>query len=412
MKATRAYYSEIDKHCVAALRELIAMGLIPDGDVDDRSIKDVTPDDLRGYTQCHFFAGIGGWPFSTRLAGWPDDRPLWTGSCPCQPFSAAGKRGGADDPRHLWPDFFRLIRSCQPEIVVGEQVAGALGYGWLDGVLSDLESENYSGEAVDIPACSIDAPHIRNRLYWYAERMAHAIDGECDGRAIKPQRRAEGRSASRRLDAECSGEAQGLADIIDRRPGSREVETGRDHRRETGDAAFAVGPVADCHQPLLRQVASAGQLAVDEPDTGIDGRRDRGVTQGDAFGSGLEGQRWHGDGDGGSLASRSASAADGSDGAAAMDHAYGSRRLQPEGSKPGRWGRHSHADEGRNGTFWSGAEWLICHDGKARRTQPGLRLLVDGLPARIPLWRGAGNAICAPLAAEVLIAIMETRAAA
>jgi DNA (cytosine-5)-methyltransferase 1 len=169
-----AYYNEIDQYCAEWIRRLMAAGLVPAGEVDTRSIKEVTADDVRSFTQCHFFAGLGGWAFACRLAGWPDDRALWTGSCPCQPFSSAGKRKGAADPRHLWPDFYRLIRGGRPARIVGEQVAGAPGYAWLDGVQADLEAEDYPCRAVDIPACSVNAPHIRNRLYWlaYAQKQS------------------------------------------------------------------------------------------------------------------------------------------------------------------------------------------------------------------------------------------------
>jgi len=167
----RAYYNEIDPYAAEWLRNLIKAKHIPDGDVDERSIVDVQPMDIADYTQCHFFAGIAGWSLAMRLAGWPDDRPVWTGSCPCQPFSVAGKGRGAADERHLWPDFFRLIRACRPAVVMGEQVAGAAGYNWFDGVRSDLEGEGYGARAVDIPACSANAPHIRQRLYWVAQNM-------------------------------------------------------------------------------------------------------------------------------------------------------------------------------------------------------------------------------------------------
>ena len=139
-----AYYNEIDAYAAQWLRNLIGKGLIADGEVDTRSIVDVDPNDLRKFTQCHFFAGIAGWSHALRLAGWPDDRPIWTGSCPCQPFSVAGKGKGVADERHLWPHFFRLISACRPPVVMGEQVAGAAGYGWLDGVRLDLEGEDYS----------------------------------------------------------------------------------------------------------------------------------------------------------------------------------------------------------------------------------------------------------------------------
>src|ERR1700690_1142732 len=120
------YYNENDPFAAAWLRELIKAGLIPNGTVDERSIEDVLPNELAEYTQCHFFAGIGGWSLALRLAGWSDDEPVWTGSCPCQPFSTAGKRTGTTDERPLWPAFFHLIDQCKPSVVFGEQVEAAI----------------------------------------------------------------------------------------------------------------------------------------------------------------------------------------------------------------------------------------------------------------------------------------------
>ena len=163
------YYKECNPNAAAWLRELIKAGLIPTGDVDERSVVTLQPDDLRGYTQCHFFAGIGGWSFALQLAGWPSNIPVWTGSCPCQPFSTAGKRLAQADERHLWPVFFDLIRQCRPEHVFGEQVASAIGHGWLDGVSSDLEAEGYACGAAVLGAHSVSSPHQRQRLYWVAD---------------------------------------------------------------------------------------------------------------------------------------------------------------------------------------------------------------------------------------------------
>jgi len=163
-----AYYNEIDPNAAEWLRQLIKMGEIAPGDVDERSIEDVTPDELTPYTQCHFFAGIGGWSLALRLAGWPDDRPVWTGSCPCQPFSAAGKGSGIADERHLWPALFWLIQQCRPETVFGEQVASKDGLGWWDIVSADLEGTGYASTAFDLCVAGIGAPHIRQRLFWVA----------------------------------------------------------------------------------------------------------------------------------------------------------------------------------------------------------------------------------------------------
>jgi DNA (cytosine-5)-methyltransferase 1 len=169
-----AYYNEIDPYAAQWLRNLIDTGHIPAGDVDERSIKDVAPDDLSPYTQCHFFAGIGGWAHAARLAGIPDNFPLWTGSCPCQPFSAAGKRRGADDERHLWPEFYRLIRERRPDTIVGEQVSGAMGRTWLDAAWDDMQQAGYAFHAVDLCASVVGSPR-RARLFWLAHTDS---DGE------------------------------------------------------------------------------------------------------------------------------------------------------------------------------------------------------------------------------------------
>ena len=117
-----AYYNEHDPKKAAWLRELIAQDVVADGEVDERSIDEIVPTELSGYTQCHFFAGIGVWSYALRLAGWPDDRPVWTGSCPCQSFSAAGQGKGFADERHLWPAWFHIISQCKPDRIFGEQV--------------------------------------------------------------------------------------------------------------------------------------------------------------------------------------------------------------------------------------------------------------------------------------------------
>ncbi|EBH4530598.1 DNA cytosine methyltransferase [Salmonella enterica] len=163
-----AYYNEIDPFAAQWLRNLIAGGHIAPGEVDERSIEDVTPDDLRGFTQCHFFAGIGVWSHSLRLAGWPDDKPVWTGSCPCQPFSAAGKGDGFADERHLWPHFFHLISELRPQHVFGEQVASGNANTWFDLVQADLEGVDYAFGIVPFAAADVGAPHIRERAYWVA----------------------------------------------------------------------------------------------------------------------------------------------------------------------------------------------------------------------------------------------------
>lgn len=258
------YYNELDPCCAEWLRNLVATGLIPAGDVDERSIEDVRPDDLDGYNQCHFFAGIGGWPLALRLAGWPESRPVWTGSCPCQPFSAAGKKGGVADERHLWPAFYWLIGQCRPATVFGEQVASKDGRTWLAGVQADLEALGYSAGGADLCAAGVGAPHIRQRLWW----------------------------------------------------------------------------VAHCEQP------------------------------------GLEGHTGY--------------VADG--------HESGRQRAQEIGP----------VAQGGGDSAWSNVEWIPCADGKARRIEPGIEPLAHGIPGRVGLLRGYGNAIVPQVGAEVIGAYIDS----
>ena len=186
------YYNENDPQASAWLKELIAQGALPDGVVDDRSIEDVTPIELEPYVQCHFFAGIGGWPYALQLAGWPEDRPVWTGSCPCQPFSAAGKGAGTADERHLWPAFFWLISQCRPAIVFGEQVASSDALGWWDVVSTDLEAADYACGGVDLCAAGVGAFHIRQRLYWVAHTDSPRLETSPTKRREQRRQRTAG----------------------------------------------------------------------------------------------------------------------------------------------------------------------------------------------------------------------------
>lgn len=205
-----AYYNEIDPYAAEWLRNLIAAGHIAPGVVDTRSIEDVHPADLQDFTQCHFFAGIGVWSLALRRAGWPDDRPVWTGSCPCQPFSAAGQGAGFADERHLWPAFHHLIRQRRPAIVIGEQVASKDVEPWIDLVQDDLEGVGYRFGAVPFPSAGVGAPHIRDRLYWLADAVrARPLPG-----AHARVHRGEEGAGPRDGEPQRPGAAGGLADAI------------------------------------------------------------------------------------------------------------------------------------------------------------------------------------------------------
>jgi DNA (cytosine-5)-methyltransferase 1 len=198
------YYNEIDPYAAQWLRNLIAAGHIPSGDVDTRDIRDVRPRDLAGYRQCHFFAGIGGWAYALALAAWPADREIWTGSCPCQPFSAAGGNTGFADERHLWPAWFHLIRQRRPAAVIGEQVEAAVKRNWLGLVFADLESEGYACGAAVLPACGVGAPHIRQRLWFVADADGRDTGTEGLQRGGKHGQRTQDGSADKLADADAA----------------------------------------------------------------------------------------------------------------------------------------------------------------------------------------------------------------
>ena len=218
------YYNEWEPQAAAWLRELIENKLIPEGVVDERSITEVQAKDLKGFTQCHFFAGIGGWSFALQIAGIPATQRLWTGSPPCQPFSVAGAGKGKDDPRHLAPTFLNLIADCRPTLLFGEQVAAAVTKDfWIDSLLFELEEEGYASGFAVLPACSVGAPHKRDRLFFGAHNLAESLRTERHGKRLYGL--GEGNQAQRsRKAAEFTGRGGPfcMADANNTRPQRRE----------------------------------------------------------------------------------------------------------------------------------------------------------------------------------------------
>lgn len=230
MGKSSAYYNEFDPDTSAWLRELIADGLIADGEVDERSIVEVKPEDLRGFTQHHFFAGVGVWSYALRNAGWEDERPVWTGSCPCQPFSSAGKGKGIKDDRHLWPVFMNLIKQERPEYVFGEQVASSDVIGkvrqsyagedstdWLDIVQADLEGAQYEFGAVVAPSAGVGAPHIRLRTWWMYHSCKQGLPLQLSQHCLSSEKEPT-------LQWEASERTSSSADRVANNPGQRRRE--------------------------------------------------------------------------------------------------------------------------------------------------------------------------------------------
>ncbi len=228
----QAWYNDTDPLAAEWLRNLIKAGHIAPGVVDTRDIRTISPDELESYTQLHFFAGIGGWSLALRQAGWHDDRPVWTGSCPCQPFSSSGRHLGFDDERHLWPAWFRLIKACRPARLFGEQVASKPALTWIDLVSSDLDDAGYTVGAADLCAAGLGAPHVRQRLWFGAElrRLENTVS-PCFWNRKQDAGSIQGASRDRSSDRIAgSDRAGGLGDANQPRPQRRAQKQCPDQR--------------------------------------------------------------------------------------------------------------------------------------------------------------------------------------
>ena len=400
------YYNEIDPFAASWLRELIKAGLIPDGHVDERSIKDVKGKDLEGYTQCHFFAGIGGWSRALELSGWHPDRPVWTGSCPCQSLSVAGLGKGAKDDRHLWPEFARLICECRPATVFGEQVASKLGREWLAGVRLDLEAMGYAVGAADLPAACVGAPHIRQRLWWVADKQQsglerHAGDGSRGIRQIReiqePDRSACADSSSMCFWSNsiwwpCRDEkwrrvpGRRVADP----EGNRWRECQPGERQERGVIACGSSSDDRLEKPELsgtgdndKQTCGQERQSV---DTGPDGIRQ---------GNGQIGTDRNATNGRGGIETPSGSGG---------IHNSASTRYKPEGKEPEREARDKTWVRG----FKRGQREIQNARHDRLEIESALFPLADGLPNRVGILRGAGNAIVPQVAEKVIRSFMET----
>ena len=445
------YYNEWDSFAAEWLKQLIKDGLIPDGEVDSRSIADVEPSDLKGFTQCHFFAGIGGWSRALQLAGWSSDRPVWTGSPPCQSFSTAGKGKGKNDERHLWPVFFNLIRECQPPTVFGEQVAAAIRFGWLDDLQIDFEKEGYAAGAFVLPSGSIGAPHKRDRLFFVADshnerherssgdgrqekrgsehsgtisvadttsgrhKQSEQLSNGCPSQSDKRQSDSSGNCESQRqlvADSDANGRQQGMQQVS-REPSER-----------LGSDGINGGFLGNSDSQGLQMHGEHGELYIRKPDredqnrfssdSGIPDRSPLGYSDSNRFKSGNE-------------TSETAGHRDTSDSASIRTETLGNS--EHDGSHESQIGRGAFetSDCSKKGQdvscesegagrseiagdicFWQDSTVIYCRDGKHRPipTEPALFPLANGIPNRVGILRGAGNAIVPQAAAEIIKAYL------
>jgi DNA (cytosine-5)-methyltransferase 1 len=378
-----SWYNEHDPFAAQWLRNLIAEGVIADGIVDERDIREVEAYELAEFAQCHFFAGIGVWSYALRQSGWPDDKPIWSGSCPCPPFSQAGKGqscpacGGrrnlchprktghficlscgcdhyADD-RHLWPEFARLIRDGKPSKIVGEQVASADGRIWLAAVSADLQTMGYAVAGADICAAGFGGAHIRQRNYFVGLSGASFVDTE---------RRSELGTAAGEIPREKweqrfwndakHGRQLGRLENAELPEGSRQREYGSENLCVQDPSRFA-------------RASDASGLADDNG-----GGRNR-ITNIERIDDNRQETEWW-ENYGGAQ--------------------HGSTFHRNETADAPMCGRHA-------------ADWLFCRDGKWRPVEPFTFPLVDAAPSRVGRLRAYGNALDAETAIQFCGAVRE-----
>lgn len=343
-----AVYSELDHYCCEWLSNLQGQGLIAKGLVARGDFRALPLEAWSNEHRTHFFAGIGIWDLALQMAAWPENLPVWTGSCPCQPFSSAGRGKGFDDERHLWPAWFEIIRECRPPIIFGEQVASPAGRAWFDLVSSDLEDAGYAVGSANLCAGGVGAPHIRQRLYWVAiaggerrERLGLHLR-EWQSRAAKPQ-------AARRAAPSILGNASGTG-------GGRDSGAVPCSQGTSEGQGLETWRVAD--EP---QFAGSIDLLANTDDG--DRRQYRSLSEADGF------------------------------------------KVVPQESRENQTDQLGHG--GAVNGFWHDAEWLYCRDGKYRPTKPGVFPLAHGYPARVAKLRAIGNAIVPQAAATFISIVME-----
>ena len=421
-----AYYNEIEPYAAQWLRNLIKAGHIAPGYVDERSIMDVKAEDLRDFTQCHFFAGIGVWSLALRNAGWPDDRAVWTGSCPCQPFSTAGNQLGTDDARHLAPVWLALIAKCQPAKIFGEQVAAAIKKHWLDDLFLELERQGYACGASVLPACAVGAPHIRERLWFGASLLADPYGEPC--------KRGGNFGAKRGNELTNGLSFDGLADASGFERGEGDAQSGGLQQRDRAAGEFAGS--GKCCPVQLERVAYADIRQREQQNKSLCAGRDA-VNDGRSSG-GLADAAGHRQLRTGTTAATQAgqrkrfkqfrliphrsercsifnvfNAAGLADLRMADPNQQRSQGFGNEHNKIGRKkpdvrpaglcdGAGIAAVSGTLNGRWADADWLLCKDGKWRTVEAGTFPLADGIANRVGRLRAYGNCIVSEAATQFI----------
>lgn len=295
------------------------------------------------------------WP---RVPRWRDIRALplaalpccdlVCGGYPCQPFSSAGQRRGAEDDRHLWPFVLGVVHQVRPTWCLFENVAGHVSLG-LDRVWSDLEAAGYAVQPLIIPACAVGAPHRRDRVWILANAQGH-----CQW----PRLRASA-APGERGPRPGHGRDGAVADAPGRGRDGLPEQQGKPSAGRGRPAAHGIGGGALAHTQGLGRREGEPEPGLSQWDAHPDGAG--------AAGSGVVGNT-HGTG---------------------FPVPQQPGEPGPEECGQGAW----PAAGQRGGSPWAGAEWVLCRDGRVRAVAPGVPLLAHGIPERVGQAKAYGNTV-------------------
>lgn len=413
-----AFYNDNNSYCCSWLSNLIDSGLLTPGVICNKSIHDLNPEDLQGYTRVHLFAGIGGWDLALQQAGWPESRPVWTGSCPCQPFSNAGRQGGISDPRHLWPEMLRLISQCCPPAVFGEQIASRLGRDWLSGVFTDLETAGYACAGANLPAASVGAPHLRQRLFWAASCSCLGQPRQWDSWAGRAGFE-DSRQTSSLADSECRPAERHRLHMAGASEGLQGEASERERIRDDSGNGSAISSLAD-HASQRPYPWDSGTLQ-GQPIAAWPSQQPPGRSRSHAANPmgnpqcpGLEGGA-----DQPSYDNQELQATERTGSNAGWVGEPDCTGLQ-QGSETPQTARHRNSLDSASSWHWASSRLILCRDGKIRRipAEPAFYPLAHGIPTRMAadssletqpateVLRGYGNAIVPQVAAIFIKAAM------
>jgi len=270
---------------------------------------------------------------------------LICGGIPCQPFSLAGKQKGKEDDRHLWPYMYEIIKHKKPTWVIVENVGGFVNVA-LDDVCLDLETEGYATQSFIIPACGVEAPHKRDRIWILGKNVGDTtVNGRTKDKPSEEEGRVVGQSEEGRVLESEGASDRGASDVVDskRNEHNREIGGGNGEEREDekrqGEEDSASRISSGASGLRVSNQGHEGSRDVADSNSGHDnGEKEEVRTRGQASDDGSTG--------GGTedVADTKSNGEDGVSRKPKSEHDQGDTRLESSSSNNGRSERESKQD--------------------------------------------------------------------